>query len=205
MLEQFWLDLILNNKGRICYFHNWAGYDSILSMSALLSLTGYTFKPIVKNGEVMGLTILNLKGQVVLKIKDSVLILPGALGKLAKDWKVEVQKEHFPHYFFYGSLEGKTWSYLEVSRTYILGDVKALYQIMVQFFESLVSKFPIDPLSILSAPSAAFKIWRTVQLPLLHQDGLKVHDLSRTLDAKLREAYLGGIVDVYKPHLEGKG
>jgi len=35
MLEQFWIDLITNNKGRICYFHNWAGYDSILSMKAL--------------------------------------------------------------------------------------------------------------------------------------------------------------------------
>ena len=55
MLEQFWLDLILNNKGRRCYFHNWAGYDSILSMAALLNVTGYTFKPIVHNGEIMSI------------------------------------------------------------------------------------------------------------------------------------------------------
>jgi hypothetical protein len=27
MLEQFWIDLIQNNRGKICYFHNWGGYD----------------------------------------------------------------------------------------------------------------------------------------------------------------------------------
>lgn len=70
------------------------------------------------------------------------------------------------------------WSFLEVSISYILSDVKALFQIMEAFFEALFSKFPIDPISVLSAPSAAFKIWRTVQLPKLNNELLKVYDLS---------------------------
>ncbi len=86
-----------------------------------------------------------------------------------------------------------------------MGDVKALYQIMVKFFNTLFSKFPIDPLSVLSAPSTAFKIWRTVQLPKLNKDLLEVYDLSRNLDSQFRQAYCGGIVDVYKPHLIGEG
>ena len=49
----------------------------------------------------------------------------------------------------------KAWSFLEVSRKYILGEVKALYQIMIAFFDTPVSKFPINPLSVLSAPSTA--------------------------------------------------
>jgi hypothetical protein len=61
MLEQFWIDLINNNLRRTCYFHNWGGYDSILSLPALLSLPGYTFNPIINNGEVMALTILKKK------------------------------------------------------------------------------------------------------------------------------------------------
>ncbi len=76
---------------------------------------------------------------------------------------------------------------------------------MIKFFETLTSKFPIDPLSVLSAPSTAFKIWRTVQLPKLNNESLKVYDLSRTLDPKLRNGYCGGIVDVYKPLLKGNG
>jgi hypothetical protein len=35
----------------------------------------------------------------LLTIKDSIRILPASLSKLAKDWKVETLKEHFPHYF----------------------------------------------------------------------------------------------------------
>jgi DNA polymerase type B, organellar and viral len=66
--------------------------------------------------------------------------------------------------------KNKSWSFLEVSRVYILGDCIALYQLMIKFFQTLVSKFPIDPLTVLSAPSAAFKIWRTVQLPLLNKE-----------------------------------
>jgi len=186
----------------------------------------------------LGLAVINSKGKVALIVRDSIRILPGASAKLAKDWKVETQKDHFPHYFYNGDLkntltyegnippyscfepkrtsqldyegmlkgfEGRLWSFLEVSRKYILGDVKALYQIMIQFFETLIQKFPIDPLSVLSAPSTAFKIRRTVQLPLLHQENLKVYDLSRRMDSKFREAYLGGIVDVYRPHLQGSG
>ena len=235
MLELFWQDLISNNFGKTVYFHNWGGYDSILSLEGLLSIPGYTFEPFLNNGEIMCLIVRN-KGKIVLTIKDSIRILPGALGKLAKDWKVETQKDHFPHYFFLGDLKttfnyiggmpeypffepkrttpidydemvkecsNTSWSFLEISKRYILGDCKALFQIMVAFFGTLASKFPIDPLTFLSAPSAAFKIWRTIQLPKLNKD-LKVYDLSRSLDSTFRKAYCGGIVDVYRPHLINK-
>ena len=57
MLESFWQDLIAQNKGRTCYFHNWGGYDSILSMASLFNLEGYAFEPMINNGEVMCLII----------------------------------------------------------------------------------------------------------------------------------------------------
>ncbi|POG53951.1 DNA polymerase B [Rhizophagus irregularis DAOM 181602=DAOM 197198] len=237
MLEQFWIDLLKNNKGRICYFHNFGGYDAILSMPSLLNIPNLAFYPIMKDGEIISIKVAQ-KGKVVLTIKDSIKILPGALSKLAKDWGVETQKDHFPHYFWNGSIKdtlnyegflppyskfepkrtslidyeemvkefkNKTWSFLRVSEFYILGDVKATYQVLVKYFETLITKFPIDPLKIYSAPSAAFRIWRTLQLPLLHQEGLKVYDLSHNIDSLLRESYCGGIVDVYRPHLIGKG
>lgn len=99
----------------------------------------------------------------------------------------------------------KDWSYLEVSKNYILGDVRAQHQIILKFFNTLKEAFPINPLRLLSAPGTAFKIWKTVQLPLLNDDLLKVYDLSKSLDPKFRGAYLGGIVDVYRPHLKGQG
>jgi hypothetical protein len=101
--------------------------------------------------------------------------------------------------------QNRPWSFLEVSRDYIIGDCKALFQVLLQFFNTLRSQFPINPLASLSAPSLSFKIWRTSQLPLLHKEGVQVYDLSRKLDPQIREAYCGGIVDVYRPHLIGKG
>jgi hypothetical protein len=229
MLEMFWNDLITNNIERNCYFHNFGGYDAILSLSALLNLP-YTFKPLVKDGEILSIQIINSNKEVILTIKDSIKILPASLAKLAKDWKVETQKDHFPHYFFLDTIKNtlnyegylpaynyfepkrtslsdynemvaifkdKSWSFLEVSKSYILGDVKALYQILIKFFETFHAKFPINPLEVLSAPSTAFKIWRTVQLPRLNSHilgrdaGLKVYDLSMSLDSTLRPTYFG--------------
>lgn len=236
MLEQFWIDLLNNNIGRTCYFHNFGGYDAILAMPALINLP-YLFEPIMKDGEVISIRVTN-KGKVLLTIKDSLRILPGSLAKLAKDWGATTQKDHFPHYFWkdcieqtlsyfgpipayeffepkrtslkeYEEMKGlfpnNNWSFLEVSKKYIMGDCIALYQVLVKYFETVQLKFPIDPLKIYSAPSASFRIWRTQQLPLLKNDGLKVYDLSHNLDSELRNSYCGGIVDVYRPHLIGEG
>lgn len=236
LLNYFWTDLISENFGRTCYFHNWGGYDVILSLHSLLNLPkDYTYNPVFNNGEMMSITIME-GNNTVLTIKDSIRLLPSSLARLAKDWHVETQKDHFPHYFWDGSIQAtlkyvgvlppyetfepkrtsiidyqelmeqfknREWNFLKVSRQYIIGDVKALYQILIAFFEAIVSKFPINPLSVLSAPSTAFKIWRTVQLPILNKE-FKVYDLSRSLDSTLREAYCGGIVDVYRPHLVGQ-
>lgn len=232
MLSDFWLDLINQNKGKIAYFHNWAGYDSILSLSPLVNLPDFNFQPVIHDGQVISVKI-EFNNKLQLTIIDSIKLLPSSLAKLAKDWKVESQKEHFPHYFnpleLYGNLnwkgalpsyeyfepkrtsfsdyeemqlefKNKPWSFLEVSRDYIKSDCRALFQILVKFFNTLVSKFPINPLGALSIPALAFKTWRTVQLPLLNKDGFKVFDLARTLDSKLRGAYLGGTTLCYKFH-----
>jgi hypothetical protein len=52
----------------------------------------------------------------------------------------------------------------------------------LRFFDTLNDQFPIgNPLQVLSAPSAAFKIWRTVQLPLLqNEENVPVYDFSNT-------------------------
>jgi hypothetical protein len=42
-------------------------------------------------------------------------------------------------------------------------------------------------------------------VPKLQKDNFNVYDLSRTSDPFFRDAYLGGIVDVYRPHLTNGG
>jgi hypothetical protein len=104
MLEQFWISLINENTGRTVFFHNFGGYDAILSLPALLHLP-YTFSPIMKDGEIISIKVFGKKNKLLLTIKDSIRILPGALSKLAKDWGAETQKDHFPHYFWKDCIE----------------------------------------------------------------------------------------------------
>jgi hypothetical protein len=104
MLRAFWLSLINGAPGCTVYFHNWSGYDSILSLGALLSLhdSGLKFLPVVRDGRIISLEVsqvLKGKNTRLLIIKDSFKLLPSALAKLAKDFKVGQQKKHFPHYF----------------------------------------------------------------------------------------------------------
>src|SRR4051812_24791605 len=126
MVKAFWLSLLQEAKGCSVYFHNWAGYDAILSMESLISLNslGYSFNPILQKGKLICLTVL-LNREIVITIKDSIKVLPGSIARLAKDFKVETQKEHFPHYFNPLELHGDlNWSgplpdykYFEPKRT----------------------------------------------------------------------------------------
>jgi hypothetical protein len=67
----------------------------------------FNFQPVINDGQVISVRI-EFKDKLQLTIIDSIKLLPSNLAKLAKDWKVETQKDHFPHYFnpleLYGSL-----------------------------------------------------------------------------------------------------
>jgi hypothetical protein len=104
----------------------------------------------------------------------------------------------------YEEMRGKftdNWNFLAIRRQYLHGDVESLYQVLVKFFKELNEQFQINPITNLSAPGIAFKTWKQHQLPNLLMENLKVLDLSRTLDPEFRAAYHGGIVDVYRPHV----
>jgi hypothetical protein len=78
MLMAFWLHLLQNcPKNAMVFFHNWAGYDAILSLAPLLSLHtyGYTFEPILQKGQVISLTV-KLGNAIILTVKDSIKLLP---------------------------------------------------------------------------------------------------------------------------------
>lgn len=137
MLIQFWTELIQHNKGRNCYFHNFGGYDSILSLVPLLSLSNYTFSPIMKDGEIMSLNVLDSDRKSIFIILDSIRLLPSSLAKLAKDWKVETQKDHFPHYFFLDNIPS-TLNYTGIIPEYNFFERTSLkdYQVMVDEFKN---------------------------------------------------------------------
>jgi hypothetical protein len=101
---------------------------------------------------------------------------------------------------------GNNWSFMEQARKYLLLDCQVLHQVLVAFFTELHTNFKVNPIANLSIPGVGFKAWKQHQLPLLETlANLKVIDLSHSLDTYFRGAFHGGIVDVYRPHLEGRG
>ena len=91
MLSDFWFDLLNQNKGRSIYFHNWCGYDSILSLKPLVNLQDFSFVPVINNNEVISVKV-KLNNKAHCSIIDSIKLLPSALAKLAKDWKVRLKR-----------------------------------------------------------------------------------------------------------------
>jgi hypothetical protein len=97
----FWRDLLELCRGRIVFFHNWAGYDVFHSLNALMCLAtelNLNVIPLLHNGKIIELKVIQ-NNKVILTIKDSILFLPMGLGKLAQSFKVPTLKEHSPHYF----------------------------------------------------------------------------------------------------------
>src|SRR6266545_4861075 len=196
MLRAFWLSIINGATNSTVYLHNWAGYDSILSLAALLSHhdSGLNFTPIIRNGQIISLKVQQ-GSKVLLTIKDSFKLLPASLAKLAKDYNLEQGKDHFPHYFLLDSLEatmsytgpayhyfepkrtskeaqmvaqfGEHWNFMKMARAYLHLDCVLLYQVLEAFFKELNTQFELNPITNLSIPGVAFKAWKQHQLPLL--------------------------------------
>lgn len=48
--------------------------------------------------------------------------------------------------------KNQVWSFLEVSKQYIMSDCKVLYQILVKFFTTINTEFPMNPLNFAFIP-----------------------------------------------------
>jgi hypothetical protein len=146
MLQAFWLDLIKSNPEGYVYFHNFGGYDAILSLRALLSTAfNYHFRPIMKDGKFIAISV-TLNGSRQLTILDSIRILPGSLSRLARDWKVNTMKSHFPHYFLLNNSIENTLNYKGSIPAYNFFESKrtseAEYQEMLEEFS--IKLFSLD-------------------------------------------------------------
>jgi len=241
LLQNFWLELVKFAKGKTVYFHNWNGYDAFHALNPLVIIaqkSGWALEPLLRHGKIIHIKVYSIKNNkrsLIFDIKDSLLLLPGGLGSLAKAFKLPSTKEHFPHYFDvinvqhdanyvgpwpeYSAFEPKRTSIQDYNNLikenpvfdfmahtikYLTLDVVLLHQILSKFLVELKNEFKIDARKNLSIPGVAFKAWKIHQLPILLNSAknAEVYDFSEKYDSFFRNAYLGGIVDVYKPHVK---
>jgi hypothetical protein len=208
------------------YLHNFSNFDAIFLLRILSELTIIPIKPIIKDNNIIDLKfsfdLWNTK--FTLFFRDSYLLLPSSLAKLAINFNVE-NKGIFPYSFvndnktpldYIGSVPDykyfskisieeynsykaafsyfNKWSLRKETIKYCEQDCKTLYQIICSFQKKIFLLFRLDILKYPTLSSLAFAIFRSKFLK-----NAKIPIIDGDLFDQLKKAYSGGAVDVYKP------
>jgi DNA polymerase type B, organellar and viral len=215
------------NNYRI-YIHNFSFFDAIFLLRILSELTNINIKPIIRDGRIIDLKfsfyIYDKSNMLNLYFRDSYLLLPSSLAKLAKNFKVE-NKGIFPYEFvnnkniplnYRGPVPAREfYPYLTIEQyksmfnsyeywdlrietiRYCEQDVVTLYQILQKFQKKIFTLFRLDILKYPTLPSLAFAIYRSKFM-----GNAKIPLIDGNLFNQLKKGYTGGSVDVYKPYGE---
>lgn len=201
------LDDVFNNlfvpdfHNHYLYIHNGSEFDLIFLVKYLLNRDDVKMYPLYKDGKFINLTISygkekdegtkRVKFNYELVIRDSLLLLPSSLAKLAKAFDVDTQKDIYPYSFpsnqnlnyvgevpDYGYFDNKKvsikdysdykkrflnqqWSLKDETIYYCMKDCKALYEVINNFAQLIFNKFNVDIFRCPTLPSLAFRIFRT--------------------------------------------
>ena len=215
--------LLRKYRGYVIYLHNFAGFDGIFLLKRIAVLSPNA-DIIMKDNKIISLKVKYFNSQYTITFRDSFLILPSSLQKLAISFDVPM-KIHFPillpnevdlkysgafpdfKYFKKIKLleylelksnfekEGAPWVLRTEVKKYCERDVETLYQVIMKFSESVFSMFRVNVLNYPTISSLSFAIFRTIYL----KDS-KLPILTGELYNFIRKAYTGGAVDVFKPY-----
>ena len=175
------------------YIHNASNFDLIFLLKYLVSLENARVKPLMRDGKFIN-TIVEYGDslQYRLYIKDSLLLLPMSLDKLAKSFNTETQKLEFDH-------DAINYSNLEEAKdkaiSYCIADCVSLYQVIEKFNQETYNIFKINISESPTLPALAFRIFRTNYL-----NKNRIPIIKDSILNDISKAYFGGHVDSYIPH-----
>jgi DNA polymerase type B, organellar and viral len=237
-LEKTILNMVNEAMNDICirkyknyrvYLHNFSKFDGYFLVKYLSKL-GYC-DPVIHKGRIISLIFLKYNSNYNITFRDSYLLLPSSLRKLAFSFNVESKKGIFPYllanyginyaglvpdFKYFSNLskdeyniykksfidKGKIWDFKIESQKYCELDTISLYQVLTKFNKLIFDKFSLNINNYPTLPSLSFAIFRTHYL----QDKNAIHMLSGDISKNIRSSYTGGSVDMYipKPLLDKK-
>nr|YP_010852515.1 DNA polymerase [Aureoboletus raphanaceus]WGL38744.1 DNA polymerase [Aureoboletus raphanaceus] len=204
------------------YVHNLSNFDGIFIFNILMEI-GDSVKPIINDGKFINIT-LNFGNKYNIHFRDSYLMLPSSLDKLAKAFNVE-NKIIFPYNFvtndrIYNNYEGNVpninyfnnlnieeykiycenfknnkWNLRNETIKYCNQDVKSLYQVLYSLFKNYYYQTRVNASKCVSLPSLAMTNYRTKFMK-----GTNIPLIKGEIYNFIKSAYTGGAVDVYKPY-----
>ena len=217
------------NSGKIIYIHNSSEFDLIFLLKHLVQMPNVELNPIIKDGKFINLEIRYTikdsdKTQYTLTLRDSMLILPSSLSKLAKGFDLKMGKGFFPYSFvnennldYKGSIpeykyfdsdkitlseyenykskfSNKLWILRKEAISYCEQDCVLLYNILNKFGNEIYKEFKVNIYLTPTLPSLAFRIFRTH-----YMKNNSIPILTDNYYNDLVNAYYGGHCDVYIP------
>jgi hypothetical protein len=195
----------------VIYAHNFSSFDGIFILKLLSS--HYNIIPLIKDGKIIQITV-NFR-EFTFTFRDSYLILPSSLRKLAKSFSVS-EKSYFPYEFVnninlnyigpipdfkywvnitleeFNSIKTNIWNLKSETIKYCEQDCITLYEILVKFNELIFQNWSINIHKYPTLPSLTFGIFRSNFLEMY-----TIPKIGGTMFNDIRESYTGGHTDIY--------
>lgn len=184
-------------KPQIVYFHNFARFDGILIIRHLAFMESkFVLRPLIRNGVLYELEVFDMRNKRICTFRDSLLLLPNKLNKLAESLCPELGcKGDIDHSSINESnikeKKGEVINYMEQD-IYLLGGV--MHNAQENFWEA----YEIDIVTKMTISSLALTIFRAAYY---EPDKTPIYVLNQNIDKFVRNGYYGGHTDVYIPKL----
>lgn len=198
MLEEFLRRIMIvakKKRVRLVYFHNLGSFDGILLLkyfaTNLPSICN--IRSVYRNSELYEIIVYENK-RVVLRLRDSLKLLPGSLDSLAKTFCPELGvKGSFDH----KSVEVQNLVKIKnESLIYMRQDIRLLGGIMLRAQEIYWKEYKLDFTNYLTVSSLSLAIFR---LAYYDPKITPIHIPLKNVEKFIRYGYYGGHSDVYKP------
>ena len=206
----------------IIYAHNFSAFDGIFILKILSS--NLNVVPMIKDGKIIQLKIKipTTEGDMIFYIRDSYLILPSSLRKLAKSFQVS-NKSYFPYEFVndsnipldyigikpnfnlwpnisvdeYNNIPSSYWDLKKETIFYCEQDCISLHEILHKFSQLIFINWNVSIHKYPTLPSLTFAIYRSNYLK-----AKTIPKIGGTMFNDIRESYTGGHTDVYHSYGE---
>ena len=186
IIEKF-LKSINPNEKTIIYFHNMSNFDGFLILHKILKYN-INVKLIEKNNIIYNICINNN-----INIRDSYLFIPISLKEIGLKICKDNKKLDFNiETINIENIEKNT----NIIDKYLEKDVRTLEEGFEIFKKLIFNKFNYDITKSMSLSSVAFNIFRKNFYDI---NKYPIYKNDRKIDQFIRESYIGGITDVYKP------
>lgn len=194
VIDKFFSELF-KLKNVTVFFHNLLKFDMYFMLEIVSKDTSIEIDIMSRDNTVYSVTFIKDGNKIVLK--DTYLMMPMSLSQLTAIYGT-VRKGDFDHDNCYSDYFNPL--FVKNLVDYCVRDTQCLKEVYYKFCNQVYNTFKVDPVDSLTISSLSLKIFRTKY----YDDELtpiNIPNISR--DTFIRSSYYGGVVELYKPRMEG--